>query len=307
MLSDLKQKYQQGQLSKAEFIDQAFVQHQYLFDYPALLRRTNIKEILLTEEGVQFKDSKGIMFLVKHADKRIAPIEILNFDAYEVFEAGVFLKIIDSKDVVFDIGANIGWYSMAVARSFPETRVYAFEPVKEIHTDLSRNIALNHFANITIEDFGFSNEEAVLDFYYDKEYSTKTSLSNLTKDAVKKIECRVMRLDDYIEQHKVDSLDVIKCDVEGAELLVYQGGIKSLTKYKPIIFSEMLRKWSKKFDYHPNDILHLLAGIGYKCFALEEGAVVPIKKVTDETIATNFLFLHPEKHQEKINLLVKEY
>jgi hypothetical protein len=52
-------------------------------------------------------------------------------------------------------------------------------------------------------------------------------------------------------------VDFIKCDVEGAELFVYQGAKATLMQQKPIVFTEMLRKWAAKFDYHPNDIIAL--------------------------------------------------
>jgi hypothetical protein len=54
---------------------------------------------------------------------------------------------------------------------------------------------------------------------------------------------------------------LIKADVEGAELLVVQGGLQTIAKYRPLIFLELLRKRSKPFGYHPNDVIQLLASI----------------------------------------------
>ncbi|WP_342228107.1 FkbM family methyltransferase [Rickettsiella endosymbiont of Rhagonycha lignosa] len=59
-------------------------------------------------------------------------------------------------------------------------------------------------------------------------------------------------------EQKMTKLDFIKCDVEGAELTIYTGGINVIREHKAIIFTEMLRKWSVKFNYHPNDIIALL-------------------------------------------------
>ena len=66
----------------------------------------------------------------------------------------------------------------------------------------------------------------------------------------------------------------------------------------------MLRKWSKKFDYHPNDIIDLLKGAGYSCYAIQENALSLISQVTDDTIETNFLFLDENKERHK-NILDK--
>ncbi len=89
----------------------------------------------------------------------------------------------------------------------------------------------------------------------------------------------------------MDKLDFIKCDVEGAELLTFQGGLKTITKYKPIVFTEMLRKWSAKFNYHPNEIIELFKDIGYGCYFVVNDKLHEIKMMTDETIETNFFFL----------------
>ena len=72
-----------------------------------------------------------------------------------------------------------------------------------------------------------------------------------------KVECNVRRMDDFVKDENINRIDFIKCDVEGSELFVYQGGIESIDRFKPIVFSEMLRKWSNKFGYHPNDIINL--------------------------------------------------
>lgn len=58
----------------------------------------------------------------------------------------------------------------------------------------------------------------------------------------------------------------------------------------------MLRKWSAKFNYHPNDIIQLLAGIGYRCFTAQNDKLVPFSRMDENTTETNFFFL-PHKHE----------
>ena len=90
--------------------------------------------------------------------------------------------------------------------------------------------------------------------------------------------------------------------MEGAELLVYKGGLQTINAFKPIVFTEMLRKWSAKFGYHPNDIIALFALQGYECF-INNGnhQLSEIKEVTESTANTNFFFLHLEKHASILN------
>lgn len=104
---------------------------------------------------------------------------------------------------------------------------------------------------------------------------------------------------EFIDENPV-KIDFIKCDVEGAELLVYQGGLETIKRDKPIIFTEMLRKWSAKFNYHPNQIIDLIAEIGYDCFTVCDHNLSRFSLMDDTTLETNFFFLHREKHSQQI-------
>ena len=114
--------------------------------------------------------------------------------------------------------------------------------------------------------------------------------------------CRLTTLNKFgAEAGKVP--DFIKCDVEGAELFVFKGGQEVIERHKPIIFTEMLRKWSAPFGYHPNEIIELLTDCGYSCFTMDSQKLSKIVEMTDETLETNFFFLHDEKHA----ILIKTY
>jgi hypothetical protein len=61
--------------------------------------------------------------------------------------------------------------------------------------------------------------------------------------------------------------------------------------------TEMLRKWAAGFGYHPNDIIDLFAGLGYKCF---DSTLKPFGRMDEATTETNFFFLHPDTHAAHI-------
>jgi hypothetical protein len=65
----------------------------------------------------------------------------------------------------------------------------------------------------------------------------------------------------------------------------------------------MLRKWSLKFNYHPNEIIELLKIIGYKCFILQNERLREFYLMDESTTDTNFIFLHVEKHKS----IIKEW
>jgi len=298
MIQKIKEDFKNGIINKANFIDEMSKQHQSLFEYVSLLQTVDIFSIEINEEGVLFTTKNdGIRFICKKTDQRVAPFEIMNFGDYESEDAAFLYSFINNGDVIFDIGANIGWYSMVLSKKFPLSTIHSFEPLPVTYESLTANIALNNANNIISNNFGFSDEAKTLKFFAKPNSSVSNSSKNIEedKDAIE-TECKVITLDSYVFEKKI-KVDVIKCDVEGAELLVYRGGIKTIETYKPIVFSEMLRKWSAKFGYHPNDIIALFMTQGYQCFINDGNQLLSeINEVTENTVNTNFFFLHSQKH-----------
>lgn len=292
-----------GKLDKAAYIKTMYEQHHaILFDYAENLARTNISKIEI-EDGrvIMTSRDKGIRISCGLGDHRIAPVETLNFQDYEKAESDMLHALIGENDVVLDIGANIGWYSISIAKTKRDVRVHAFEPIPRTYAQLSENVALNPVGkNIQLNNFGLSNKAEELTFYYYPEGSGNASSSNLSERTdVEKISCLVRTMDEYVEGENI-VVDFIKCDVEGAELFAFLGGAQTIARDKPIVFSEILRKWSAKFNYDPNDIFSFFFGLGYRSFTVKDGFLFEFKEMTGETIETNFFFLHQEKHAEKI-------
>jgi FkbM family methyltransferase len=302
MLLEIKRQFNNKELAKEDFINQMYARNNILFEYVKLLEGTDLKSIKITDKGVIFTSKEdGIEFFCIQNDKRTAPFEIMNFDTYESGDAKMIYELIQDGFNILDIGANIGWYSLCIAKKYPNTQVYSFEPIPNTFAQLSKNVKLNNFSNIKIHNFGFSDEDKELGFFVSKKTSVSSSAVNLTDDVdIEEVTCCVKSMDNYFKNNKT-RIDFIKCDVEGAELFVFQGGIKTIEKYKPIVFAEMLRKWSSKFGYHPNDLINLFLTIKYECFFIKEGGYLEkIVEVNETTFETNFFFLHSEKHSDII-------
>ena len=304
-LNKLKKRYQAGQINKEEYITQMHKSHQHLFQYADLIEDTDIDTLEIRNREIVIKTQKrDIQLFASRTDMRIAPMEMLNFGFYDENELDIIEKLIPEDVVFFDIGANVGWYSLNIAKMKKDACIYAFEPIPKTFDALRKNIQLNNMDGISIHPIGFSNKTGTLVFYYYPEVSGNASLANLSnRHDVENIDCRVIRLDDFIKEYTGRNIDFIKCDVEGAELSVFEGGLKTLQTHKPIIFTEMLRKWAALHEYHPNEIIDLLTGIGYKCFTLNGKHLRSFARVDENTHETNYFFLHPEKH----DLQIKEF
>jgi FkbM family methyltransferase len=305
-LSEIKNKFLEGKIDKWKFIDEMYDVHSQLFEYSSFIKNTNISGIAIEDDEVvfTFRDSR-LKFICSPGDKRLAPFDTINFGSYEQEEFNMQMKLMNDNDVVFDIGANFGWYSLYASINKPAAKIFAFEPVPNTFNYLNRNISKNGIKNITTFNFGFSEEKGHFDLFYDPKLSVNASLANLSEvEGVKKISCEIRKLDDFTAENK-SKVNFIKCDVEGAELFVYKGGKETLAKYTPVIFTEMLRKWTSKFSYSPNEIIDFLGGLGYKCFVLnDQDTLKEFDRVDENTKETNYYFLHSVSHGDMIKKFV---
>ena len=296
-------KFKSGQMLKTDFIKYMFdLHHCHLFDYSSFLSKTNIKKIEILDGAVIMTTrNKGLKFQCIPGDHRIAPIETLNFCDYEKNESFITENLIGECSTFFDIGANIGYYSINLALTQRSLMVYSFEPIPSTFINLNKNIELNRLTNVKSHNFGFSDKSGSFDFYTYPEGSGNASSANLTaREDVTVVKCKLTTLDKYVLETNL-RVDFIKCDVEGSELLVFKGGLKTIRRDLPIIFCELLRKWSAKFSYSPNEVLTLLNEFGYQAYTLSGSSILPIEEINDSTTATNFFFLHSKKHKTLIN------
>lgn len=295
-----------GKITKPEFIQGMYQDHHTkLFDYANYLKQTNIASIEITDDVVvMISRDKGVKMICPLGDYRVAPIEALNFLDYETTDSAMIMRLVSPNDCVIDIGANMGWYSINIAKTYPQSKVHAFEPIPKTYSFLEQNIKLNQLTNVASHPFGLSNERKDLTFYFYPEGSGNASSANLSERTdAELVTCHVELLDDFVRANKLH-VDFIKCDVEGAELFAFQGATETLQRDKPIVFTEMLRKWAAKFDYHPNEIIELFTSLGYRCFYADGSTLTELAEMTDDTVETNFFFLHSEKHADLISELV---
>lgn len=296
MIREIKADFKTGKLAKADFIDRMHQVHDYLFEYQSSLKDTDIAKIEIEDDRIIMTTrERGIKMVCDKDDKRIIPLEIFNFDAFEKEELQVMEKLIPSGSTVFDVGANVGWYSLNFAKKIANVHVFAFEPVPKTFEYLTTNLALNTIESVQTFNIGFSNEEAESDIFSYPEGMGNASLADVSgKSDVEKVRCKFVTMDLFTERNNIKP-DFIKCDVEGAELLVFRGASLTLKRDKPIVFTEMLRKWSAKFNYHPNDMISFFKEIGYNCYVIEGNTLKPFGVVDDSTLQTNYIFIHQDK------------
>ena len=294
ILKELGSNYEKNIISKKEYIKMMWEKgHSHLFEFSDCLKNNNfIEDILISKSNVIFKLTNGIKLLAIANDYGLVPYVIFNLGKYEELLWNKTIAFLEkSPRTILDIGANIGYFSLFFNKKFPNTKIHCFEPIPNTYKYLQQDLSLNNSENIYAYNFGFSDIKQKVEMYYNLNGSGCSSLKNLNPDDnIEKVMCDFKTLDEFVIENNIDQIDFIKCDVEGAEKFVYEGGLRTIEKFKPVIYSEMLRKWAAKFNYHPNDIIKLLSNLNYDCYAVSEDSLYKIDTVTDDTVETNYIF-----------------
>ncbi|WP_332810723.1 FkbM family methyltransferase [Sphingomonas sp.] len=300
-IEQIKRSMEQGEISREDFWLGMQQSHMRLRDYQALLDGGQLSTIEVARDELRVVTSDGVKLVWHPEDLRTAANILVNTGTYEPVESAALMKGATGATVICDIGANIGFYSLHWAKVVaPGGKVHAFEPVPTTYDRLVRNVALNEAADIVrANNQGVGDKRTSVTIYLPAfSGSGAASIKNLHPEEQSiEVEAQIDTLDAYFEQGGIDGFDLAKIDVEGAELMVIKGGMASISRHKPLLFIELLRKWSKPFGYHPNDVIMLLRQIGYRCYSFEGNVLRAFDEMTDETVQTNFFFAHPERHQ----------
>ncbi len=195
-----------------------------------------------------------------------------------------------------DVGANFGWYTTLFAKYAKNGGfVHSFEPVPSIFDNLSRNYELlDSPDNVHIINLALGESEGELTINLFEGLSTgHASLSDQGRDDAIPFKCRMTTLDSYLDENSVENVDLVKVDIEGAELSFLKGASKLFTQEKPpIILMEMALQQTKNFGYLPNDLIQLLKSKApYRFFVIDEKTeeLTEISGFSPEDIGANVI------------------
>ena len=163
-------------------------------------------------------------------------------EEYEPAETDLIKKYVKSGMIVFDLGANIGWFTMILSKLVGNSgHVYSFEPDPDYFQTLKENIQLNHLTNVSLFQMGVSNTSGVRNFSLNKEFGTLVIGSKQKKDS---LQIETTTLDDFCKKNQI-KIDFFKMDVEGSEMLVLDGMKESIKNNPDMKFIT---------EFHPNAI-----------------------------------------------------
>lgn len=193
---------------------------------------------------------------------------------YEFGKQRAFAAVIRQGDVVYDLGANVGWYTL-MGSVLGASRVYSFEPVPANLSFLREHLALNGIENCTVYPAAVGRYSGMAHFAVGRT-SSDGHLAGQT--GPHDIAVRLVSLDELIESDALLPPDVIKCDIEGGEFDALLGARKTLERFSPTIFvathSASLHKMCSEFL---RDLRYETAPIEGSPFEDELIAVKPVQ------------------------------
>lgn len=190
---------------------------------------------------------------------------------YEYEKQKLFVQKVGIGDIIYDIGAHVGFYTMLAAECLgPSGKVLAFEPVPRNVAFLKRHISLNGYSNVTVIEAAVSDRSGTASFHMSGDDHSAGHLATSGQFYV-----QMVTLDELTEEG-MPIPDLIKMDIEGGELPALMGAMQLLVTKHPTIFLS-----THSADIH-RKCCKLLSDVGYMLKPSTGGLSID---QTDEIIA----------------------
>ena len=178
------------------------------------------------------------------------------------------------KSVFVDVGAHIGLYSLPASRALgPGGRVYAFEPSESNYHYLRKHVEYNNLDNVHVFQLVVGDAQKPSVRFYEHAVSS-SPLSGLAKRAKRPTDRFVERqrpqtsLDTFCAENAI-APDVVKIDVEGAELLVLRGAEATLARHKPLLFLSVHPSHLEQMGQSTRELDESLRRLGYTVYTAD--------------------------------------
>lgn len=257
-------------------------------------------------QHLHFKDTftiklNGKSFLMKHygfqLENDIFWSGITN--GWEKISIGLWIELCKESNVIIDVGANTGVYSLIAKTINYNSSVYGFEPVKRVFEKYQQNCELNTL-DIKCSEIALSNydgEAVIFDTPTEHTYSVTVN-KNTTAIGSDTVETKIKtkKLSTFIKENNLLNIDLIKIDVETHEAEVLEGMEDYLQKFKPTLLIEILN------EEVGNKVQSIIEGIDYLYFNIDE---INTPKKVDKLKKSDFYnyLICKKEIAQKLNLI----
>jgi FkbM family methyltransferase len=233
-------------------------------------------------------------------------------EGFEPESLKLWARMSKNADVIFDLGANSGVFSLISKSENPNSKVYAFECVERVFKVLEKNISINNY-DVSCYMQAVSSEDGFGYFIDDDEAFTNSVVVNMDlketasgrgvdPSELHKVKTELIKLDTFIEQNNIKKIDLMKIDVETHEPEVFEGFQMYLKDFKPTLLVEIIRdSVASSLEKQFSDLGYIFFYINEPFGGLDYSPEGEIYQKVDTLIGGifgNYLICSPEKAKE---------
>jgi FkbM family methyltransferase len=263
------------------------------------------------------EDAGACLVQIRMRDGALMPLDVRSrterwsywTGEYDRRRIDALARCLDVGSVVLDVGANVGFYSIALGRRLASLggKLHAFEPVPNNFARLQGAVALNDLAKVIVPHnvaLGDASGRMMMHREEGGNASTGNAIllpSNTSDDdLVANTVVDVVRLDDFARDAAIGACRLIKLDIEGAELLFLRGGAGFIAEHRPIILGEFSVEWSGRFGRSFTEVADLVEPWGYRFFEDVSARRHPLAQIEHSHFEE---VLHPRADLEDVLLV----
>lgn len=195
---------------------------------------------------------------------------------FETEDLKHFLAAVRDGDTVLDIGANVGAYCVTTGRSRPSARVHAFEPIELNASLIQVSLHLNRVDNVRVVRKCVSDQPGRVAFSLAADSAYSSMIDTGRKAEVQRFECEAVTLGDYCREAGGIAPEVLKVDVEGAELRVLHGAASLFdgARRPRLVLIELYNQNLQAFGNSIVEVCAWMNARGYRAYVLVDGTPV---------------------------------
>jgi FkbM family methyltransferase len=226
-------------------------------------------------------------------------------------------------ETALDLGANFGLYTYHLSRALQGSgQIYAFEPVPFTFATLRLVGKLLRFRNVKLIEKGCSDKADKIVFEVPVQNSGALAAGQAyiggrhdDRDGKEKqvrwtgtteVTCEVVSLDEFLPE--VGDLSLIKCDIEGAELLAFRGARQMIANNLPSVICEINPWFLEGFGIRLEDLTGFFFDLGFRLYHYRSqngrSALFPV--AVEDVVEDNYVFIHPQRISRFAPILAAE-
>lgn len=258
-----------------------------------LMATIGLADVSFEPDGVWIKDRAGCYWT--HTLGRGGPVMHWDYrHEHAEREIALLRERLGAGDVFIDVGANVGTFSVQLARAVDGLAVLAIEPVPAVHEALLQNVRKNGLdGSVQTAQKAVSDRPGTTFITSDLaacNYVLPSDRHRLPAGAAQVMETT---LDALVDERGLERVDFVKCDVEGMELRVLRGAEQVLERFAPELLLEIDERWTDRYGYRASEIFAFLDERGYDYLPIVDGDLVrrSADAATDVARTSDFLFI----------------